>query len=72
MPCRVRVVEGGDAFLRSHQEIAYSFLKLVAQRLYGLTNFVGDVRPTAGPVVVTLEKRFLMGLGSAQTSAHHL
>lgn len=63
MPCRVRVVEGGDAFLRSHQEIAYSFLKLVAQRLYGLTNFRGRCSPDRRARCGHVGEALLNGIG---------
>jgi CRP/FNR family transcriptional regulator, cyclic AMP receptor protein len=43
-PCSAYVVEGGDAFLRSHKEIAYQLSKLLAQRLYGLTTYLVDLK----------------------------
>jgi CRP/FNR family transcriptional regulator, cyclic AMP receptor protein len=42
--CRAHLVADGAAFLQSQQEISYSLLKLFAQRLYGLTNYMGDVK----------------------------
>ena len=32
--CRTYWIEDGDAFLRANKDIAYDFLKVVAQRLY--------------------------------------
>lgn len=43
-PCKAYVVEGGDAFLQSHKEIAYQLSKLLAQRLYGLTTYLVDLK----------------------------
>ena len=43
-PCRAYVVEGGDAFLQSHTEIAYQLSKLLAQRLHGLTAYLVDLK----------------------------
>jgi CRP/FNR family cyclic AMP-dependent transcriptional regulator len=43
-PCSAYVVEGGDAFLRSHEEIAYHLSKLLAQRLHGLTTYLVDLK----------------------------
>ena len=42
--CRVHVVEGGDAFLQSHPEIAYELSKLLAQRLHRLTTYLADLK----------------------------
>jgi CRP/FNR family transcriptional regulator, cyclic AMP receptor protein len=43
-PGRVHRIEGGAEFLLRHPEIANSLLKLFAQRLYGLTNYLGDIK----------------------------
>ena len=43
-PCSAHVVEGGDAFLQSHKEIAYQLSKLLAQRLHGLTTYLVDLK----------------------------
>jgi CRP/FNR family cyclic AMP-dependent transcriptional regulator len=43
-PCRAHVVAGGDAFLRSHTEVAYQLSKLLAQRLHGLTTYLVDLK----------------------------
>jgi CRP/FNR family cyclic AMP-dependent transcriptional regulator len=36
-PCRVHMIEDGDAFLRSNQDMAYDLLKIMAGRLQGVT-----------------------------------
>jgi CRP/FNR family transcriptional regulator, cyclic AMP receptor protein len=38
------MIAGGAAFLQTHPEVANSLLKLFAQRLYGLTHYMGDVK----------------------------
>jgi CRP-like cAMP-binding protein len=43
-PCSLHVIEGGAAFLQSHQEIAYQLSKLLAQRLHGLTTYLVDLK----------------------------
>jgi CRP/FNR family transcriptional regulator, cyclic AMP receptor protein len=42
--CSAHVVEGGEAFLQSHQEITYQLSKLLAQRLHGLTSYLVDLK----------------------------
>lgn len=42
-PCRVHFIEDGDAFLRSNKEVAYDFLKVLAQRLHGMTTYLADL-----------------------------
>jgi len=44
LPVRELVPGADGEFLQRHQEVAYSLLKLFAQRLYGLTNYLGDVK----------------------------
>jgi CRP/FNR family transcriptional regulator, cyclic AMP receptor protein len=41
--CRVHLIEDGDAFLRSNKEVAYDFLKVLAQRLQGVTTYLADL-----------------------------
>jgi CRP/FNR family cyclic AMP-dependent transcriptional regulator len=41
---RAHVIEGGDAFLQSHKEIAYQLAKLLAQRLHGVTTYLVDLK----------------------------
>ncbi|MBL8548898.1 MAG: cyclic nucleotide-binding domain-containing protein [Hyphomonadaceae bacterium] len=41
---RAHVIEGGDAFLQTHQEIAYLLSKLLAQRLHGVTTYLVDLK----------------------------
>ena len=36
-PCRVHMIEDGDAFLRSNKDMAYDLLKIMAGRLQGVT-----------------------------------
>ena len=40
----VRVIEGGEAFLQSHQEIAFYLAKMLAQRLHGVTSYLVDLK----------------------------
>ncbi len=42
--CSFHVAEGGDAFLQSHQDIAYLLAKLLAQRLHGVTGYLVDLK----------------------------
>lgn len=42
--CSAHVIEGGDAFLQSHQEVAYQLAKLLAQRLHGVTTYLADLK----------------------------
>ena len=41
--CRAHWIEGGDAFLQSNKEVAYDFLKILAQRLSGATAHLTDL-----------------------------
>ncbi len=41
---RAYVVEGGNAFLQSHPEIAYQLSKLLAKRLHGVTTYLVDLK----------------------------
>ena len=41
--CQVHWIEDGDTFLRSNKDVAYDFLKVVAQRLYGVTTHLTDL-----------------------------
>jgi CRP/FNR family cyclic AMP-dependent transcriptional regulator len=43
-PCTVHVVEGGEDFLKSHQDIAYQLSKLLAHRVYSLTSYLVDLK----------------------------
>lgn len=43
-PTRAYVVDSADAFLRSHQELAYSVSRLLAQRLHGMTTYLVDLK----------------------------
>lgn len=43
-PCTAHMVEGSEAFLRSHQEITYQLSKLLAQRVYRLTSYLADLK----------------------------
>jgi CRP/FNR family cyclic AMP-dependent transcriptional regulator len=36
-PCRVHMIEDGDAFLRANKDMAYDLLKIMAGRLQGVT-----------------------------------
>jgi CRP/FNR family transcriptional regulator, cyclic AMP receptor protein len=38
------VSEGGDAFLRSHKEIAYVLARMLAHRLNGVTGYLVDLK----------------------------
>lgn len=41
--CRAHWIEDGDAFLKSNKEVAYDFLKILAQRLSGATTHLTDL-----------------------------
>lgn len=41
--CQVHWIENGDAFLQSNPEVAYDFLKVVAQRLNHVTTYLTDL-----------------------------
>lgn len=43
-PCSVHVIEGGEAFLASHQEVAFHLAKMLAQRLHGVTSYLVDLK----------------------------
>lgn len=43
-PCSVHVIEGGEAFLASHQEVALHLAKMLAQRLHGVTSYLVDLK----------------------------
>ena len=42
--CSAHVVEGGEAFLASHQEIAFHLARMLAQRLHGVTSYLVDLK----------------------------
>jgi CRP-like cAMP-binding protein len=42
--CTAYAVEGADAFLQSHKEIAYLLAKVLAQRLNGVTTYLVDLK----------------------------
>jgi CRP-like cAMP-binding protein len=41
---RVHVIEHASTFLQSHPDIAYQLSKLLAQRLYGVTTYLADLK----------------------------
>ncbi len=41
--CRVHMIHDGDAFLRANKEVAYDFLKVIAERLYSVTTYLTDL-----------------------------
>lgn len=41
--CQVYFIKDGEAFLRSNKDVAYDFLKIVAQRLHGVTSHLADL-----------------------------
>jgi CRP/FNR family cyclic AMP-dependent transcriptional regulator len=43
-PSRLYVVERANEFLQSHTDIAYQVAKLLAQRLYGITSYLIDMK----------------------------
>ena len=43
-PCSVHVIEGGEAFLASHQEVAFHLAKMLAQRLHGVSSYLVDLK----------------------------
>jgi CRP/FNR family cyclic AMP-dependent transcriptional regulator len=43
-PCRLFVVDGGEAFLRAHHDISTHLAKLLAQRLYSVTTYLADLK----------------------------
>lgn len=43
-PSRLYVAAPGGDFLRSHPEIAYLVSKMLAQRLYGVTTYLSDLK----------------------------
>ncbi len=42
-PCRVHVIEDGEAFLRENKEMAYDLLKIVAGRLQGVNTHLTNL-----------------------------
>lgn len=42
-PCQAYWIEDGGAFLRSNKEVAFDFLKVVAQRLHDVTTYLTDL-----------------------------
>jgi CRP/FNR family cyclic AMP-dependent transcriptional regulator len=42
-PCRVHLIEDGDAFLRENKDMAYDLLKIVAGRLQGVTTHLTNL-----------------------------
>jgi CRP/FNR family cyclic AMP-dependent transcriptional regulator len=43
-PCTAYLVNDGESFLQSHQQIAYQLSKLLAQRVYRLTSYLADLK----------------------------
>lgn len=43
-PVSAHVSEGGEAFLRSHSDIAYLLGQVLAQRLHGVTTYLVDLK----------------------------
>ena len=43
-PCTAHVIEGGEAFLQTHKEIAFQLAKLLAHRLHGVTGYLVDLK----------------------------
>ena len=48
--CRAHVVDDGDAFLRTNKEITYELSKMLAQRLHGVTTYLGHLNQSVGLV----------------------
>ena len=42
-PCRIHMIEDGDAFLRENKDMAYDLLKIVAGRLQGVTTHLTNL-----------------------------
>lgn len=42
-PCRIHMIEDGDAFLRENRDMAYDLLKIVAGRLQGVTTHLTNL-----------------------------
>ena len=42
--CSAHVIDGGEAFLASHQEVAFHLAKMLAQRLHGVTSYLVDLK----------------------------
>jgi CRP/FNR family cyclic AMP-dependent transcriptional regulator len=42
-PCQVHWIDDGDEFLRTNKEVAYDFLKVLAERLRGVTTHLTDL-----------------------------
>lgn len=43
-PSTVRVIEGGEDFLQTHQEISFHLAKMLAERLHGVTAYLVDLK----------------------------
>ena len=43
-PTRVRVIENGEAFLRSSPEVVFQVARVLAARLHMLTSYLGDLK----------------------------
>lgn len=43
-PTRVRVIDSGDAFLRSTPEVIFEVARVLAARLHMLTSYLGDLK----------------------------
>jgi len=42
-PCRVHMIENGEAFLRENKDMAYDLLRIVAGRLQGVTTHLTNL-----------------------------
>jgi CRP/FNR family cyclic AMP-dependent transcriptional regulator len=42
--CTAHVTEQGEAFLRSHPDIAYALARMLAQRLHGVSGYLVDLK----------------------------
>jgi CRP-like cAMP-binding protein len=42
-PCQVHWIDDGEGFLRTNKEVAYDFLKVLAERLRGVTIHLTDL-----------------------------
>jgi len=43
-PCRAHVIDDGQAFLRSQNELALDLSKLLAHRLVGITSYLAEIK----------------------------
>ncbi len=41
--CKTHWIEDGEIFLRTNKEVAYDFLKVLAERLHGVTTHLADL-----------------------------